>query len=215
MIRVFLVDDHEVVRGGVAELIDAEPDMEIVGEAGTAKQAVGRIIATCPDVVVLDVHLPDGSGIDVCREVRSAQPTVRCLIFTAFDDDTAIYAAVLAGASGYVMKDIRGQNLLESIRRVAAGQNLIDRTMSDSVVAQIEQTRAESVQSDLTAREREVLELIAEGLTNRQIGARMELAEKTVKNYVSAILAKLGMERRTQAAVYRARLPSATAPEVR
>jgi two-component system response regulator DevR len=215
MIRVFLVDDHEVVRGGIAKLIDAEPDLEVIGEAATAKQAVGRIAATSADVVVLDVHLPDGSGIDVCREVRSAQPAVQCLIFTAYDDDKAIYAAVLAGAAGYVLKDIRGQNLIESIRRVAGGHNLIDRTMSDSVVAQIDQAQSGSVQSDLTTRERDVLQLIAEGLTNRQIGGRLDLAEKTVKNYVSAILAKLGMQRRTQAAVYRAMLPTVVKPEAR
>jgi two-component system response regulator DevR len=206
MTTVFLVDDHEIVRRGILELIEAEPDLTVIGEAATARQALGRIGATLPDVAVLDVKLPDRSGIDVCREVRAAYPSVRCLILTAFDDDKANYAAVLAGASGYVLKDIRGQNLIESIRRVAKGHSLIDPSMTRRIVAQINETQSASPHSDLTMRERQVLELIADGLTNRQIGERLQLAEKTVKNYVSTLLTKLGMERRTQAAVYGARL---------
>jgi two-component system, NarL family, response regulator DevR len=206
MTRVFLVDDHEIVRRGIAELIAAESDLEVIGEAATAKQAVGRIAATSPDVVVLDVHLPDGSGIDVCREVRSANPSVRCLILTAFDDDEAGYAAVLAGASGYVLKDIRGHNLIESVRAVARGRSLIDPAVARRVAGRVDEVHPGPDELDLTQRERQVLQLIADGLTNRQIGDQLDLAEKTVKNYVSALLAKLGMTRRTQAAVYGAKL---------
>ncbi|TFB97162.1 MULTISPECIES: response regulator transcription factor [Cryobacterium] len=213
MIRVFLVDDHEVVRRGVADLINAEADLEVVGEASTARQAVARVAATLPDVAVLDVRLPDGSGIDVCRAIRSKNPTVQCLIFTAFDDDEATYAAVLAGASGYVLKDIRGQRLIESIRRVALGETLVTRKVAAHVVTALGTDRAEPA-ATLTARERQVLELISRGLTNRQIGEHLDLAEKTVKNYVSGLLGKLGMQRRTQAAVFGAELhhhePAAT-----
>lgn len=205
MKRVFLVDDHEIVRRGVADLINAEPDLEVVGEASTVRQALGRIAATRPDIAVLDVRLPDGSGIDLCRDIRSAHPDVQCLMLTAYDDDEASYTAVLAGAAGYVLKDIRGTGLLDSIRKVAAGQILVDPTVSKRVVAVAVESRA--TDSELSLRERQVLELIAEGLTNRQIAERLELAEKTVKNYVSGLLAKLGMERRTQAAVYGAQLP--------
>ncbi len=204
MTRVFLVDDHEIVRRGVADLINAERDLEVVGEASTAKQALGRIGAMLPDIAVLDVRLPDGSGIDLCRDIRSAFPDVHCLMLTAYDDDEASYTAVLAGAAGYVLKDIRGQGLLESIRRVARGEKLVDSSVSRRVV---ERASAASGPADtLSLRERQILELIAEGLTNRQIGERLDLAEKTVKNYVSGLLAKLGMERRTQAAVYGATL---------
>lgn len=206
MTRVFLLDDHEIVRRGIAGLIDAEADLEVVGEAGTAKQALGRIAATLPDVAVLDVHLPDGNGIDVCRDVRSAYPEVACLILTAFDDDEATQAAVLAGASGYVLKDIRSSRLLESIRRVAAGERLVASTVGRAVVERLDPPSADPT-AGLTPRERQVLELIAEGLTNRQIGEQLELAEKTVKNYISGLFAKLGMERRTQAAVFGANLP--------
>ncbi len=200
MIRVFLVDDHEIVRRGIADLINAEPDLEVVGEAGTSRGALGRIGATLPDVAVLDVRLPDGSGIDLCREVRSAHPSVRCLILTGYDDEEATYASVLAGAAGYVLKDIRGLRLIEGIRRVAGGGTMIDAVAPARVVARASAERSPTI--TLSLRERQVLELIAEGLTNRQIGERLELAEKTVKNYVSGLLAKLGMERRTQAAVY-------------
>ncbi len=199
MIRVFLVDDHEIVRRGVADVINAESDLEVVGEAATARQGLARIAATLPDVAVLDVRLADGSGIDLCRDIRSAHPEVHCLMLTAYDDDEASYTAVLAGASGYVLKDIKGQSLLESIRQVSAGRSLIDRTVSRRVVESVA-TRTPEV--ELSLRERQVLDLIAEGCTNRQIGEQLELAEKTVKNYVSGLLAKLGMERRTQAAVY-------------
>ena len=205
MKRVFLVDDHEIVRRGVADLINAEADLEVVGEASTVRQALGRIAATRPDIAVLDVRLPDGSGIDLCRDIRSAHPDVQCLMLTAYDDDEASYTAVLAGAAGYVLKDIRGTGLLDSIRKVAAGQILVDPTVSKRVVAVAVESR--TADSELSLRERQVLELIAEGLTNRQIADRLELAEKTVKNYVSGLLAKLGMERRTQAAVYGAQLP--------
>jgi len=205
MIRVFLVDDHEVVRRGIADLINAEADLEVVGEASTARQAVARVAATLPDVAVLDVRLPDGSGIDVCRAIRSKNPTVQCLIFTAFDDDEATYAAVLAGASGYVLKDISGQRLIESIRRVALGETLVTRTVAAHVVTALGTDRTEPA-ATLTARERQVLELISRGLTNRQIGEHLDLAEKTVKNYVSGLLGKLGMQRRTQAAVFGAEL---------
>lgn len=200
MIRVFLVDDHEIVRRGVADLINAEKDLEVVGEASTARQAVGRIAATLPDVAVLDVRLPDGNGVDLCRDIRSAYPQVNCLMLTAYDDDEASYTAVLAGAAGYVLKDIKGQGLLDSIRRVARGEVLVDRAVSRRVV----ETAAASANplAVLSTRERQVLELIADGMTNRQIGEHLELAEKTVKNYVSGLLTKLGMERRTQAAVY-------------
>ena len=200
MIRVFLVDDHEIVRRGVADLINAESDLEVVGEAGTARQALGRVAATLPDVAVLDVRLPDGSGIDLCRDIRSAYPDIHCLILTAYDDDEASYTAVLAGAAGYVLKDIKGQGLLESIRKVASGKILIDRAVTRRVVESASSARGAEV--ELSVRERQVLDLIAEGMTNRQIGETLELAEKTVKNYVSGLLAKLGMERRTQAAVY-------------
>jgi two-component system response regulator DevR len=201
MIRVFLVDDHEIVRRGIANLIDAEPDLEVVGESGTVSHTVGRVAATRPDVAVLDVRLPDGSGIDLCRAIRSAHPEVACLILTAYDDDEASYSAVVAGAAGYVLKDIRGQGLLEGIRRVAGGESLLPKLVTERVVAEL---RAPVDDPGLTLRERQVLDLIADGFTNRQIGEHLELAEKTVKNYVSGLLAKLGMERRTQAAVYRA-----------
>ena len=216
MTRVFLVDDHEIVRRGIAELLDAERDLEVVGEAATVAQTPGRVAATKPDVVVLDVRLPDGDGIELCRAIRSAHPDIRCLMLTAHDDDAATRAAVLAGADGYVLKDIRGQKLVESIRRVAKGESLIPRSVSDRVVASLATAsipiqpsapgEASAADPGLSLRENQILQLIAEGLTNRQIGERLDLAEKTVKNYVSALLAKLGMERRTQAAVYGASL---------
>ena len=202
MIRVFLLDDHELVRRGLTALLNAEPDIEVVGEAGTAAQARTRIRATRPDVAILDVRLPDGSGIDVCRDVRSEHPDVRCLILTGYDDDEAINAAVLAGASGYVIKDVRGSGLLDSLRAVAAGRSLIDPSLSKRVVERIsERHQADPRLASLGAREREILSLIAEGLTNREIGERLALAEKTVKNYISGLLSKLGLQRRTQAAI--------------
>jgi DNA-binding NarL/FixJ family response regulator len=208
MTRVFLVDDHEIVREGIAAVINAQPDLEVVGEASNARQARARVDATLPDVVVLDVRLPDGSGIDVCRDIRSAHPGVHVLILTAYDDDEASYAAVLAGAAGYVLKDIRGQKLIESIRIVATGKSLVDPAVSRKVFSSLEQTAAATA-PNLTLRERQVLDLIAAGMTNRQIGEKLELAEKTVKNYVSSLLDKLGMQRRTQAAVFGAGLPPA------
>ncbi len=203
MTTVFLVDDHEIVRRGIADLINAEHDLEVVGESATVDRTIGRVVATRPDVVVLDVRLPDGSGIDLCRQIRSRVPETKCIMLTAYDDDHASYAAVLAGASGYVLKDIRGQRLIEGIRLVATGKHLLRRDVAQRVVHNLTSTATESAPApELSLRERQVLELIADGLTNRQIGERLELAEKTVKNYVSGLLAKLGMERRTQAAVY-------------
>jgi two-component system response regulator DevR len=203
MTTVFLVDDHEIVRRGIADLINAERDLEVVGESATVERTIGRVAATRPDVVVLDVRLPDGSGIDLCREIRSKLPETKCIMLTAYDDDHASYAAVLAGASGYVLKDIRGQRLIDGIRSVAAGKDLMRQDVAQRVVQNLTATATpEAPAPELSLRERQVLELIAAGLTNRQIGERLELAEKTVKNYVSGLLAKLGMERRTQAAVY-------------
>ncbi len=199
-IRVFLVDDHEIVRRGVGELLSAEPDIEVVGEAATAAQARARVAAIRPDVALLDVRLPDGSGIDVCRDLLSADPGIRCIMLTAYDDDEAIYAAVIAGASGYIIKDIRGSGLVESVRKVAAGQTLMDPSLKRRVVDRMRDEGNEDPRlATLSEREREVLALIADGLTNRQIGARLSLAEKTVKNYVSSMLSKLGLQRRTQA----------------
>jgi DNA-binding NarL/FixJ family response regulator len=204
MTRVFLVDDHEIVRRGIAELVDAERDLEVVGEASGVRQALARIPATRPDVAVLDVRLPDGNGIDLCREIQSRDPGIVCLILTAYDDDEAVRSAVLAGAAGYVVKDVRGQALIDNIRQVAAGRRLLSATAGRRVVETLESSSAEAADADLSLRERQVLEFIAAGLTNRQIAERLELAEKTIKNYVSGLLAKLGMESRTQAAVYRA-----------
>ncbi|WP_314423543.1 response regulator transcription factor [uncultured Microbacterium sp.] len=207
MIRVFVVDDHEIVRRGITRLIDADPGLEVVGESATAKGTLGRVAATSPDVVVLDVNLPDGGGVDVCRLIRSSHPDIRCLMLTAFDDDAASVAAVVAGASGYVLKTIHGSALIDSIHRVARGESLVPGEVSErvrrSLEARVEERDGPS--AELTLRERQALTLIAEGLTNRQIGERLGLAEKTVKNYVSGLLAKLGMQRRTQAAVYAAR----------
>ena len=204
MIRVVLVDDHEIVRRGIGELLGAEPDIEVVGEAATAHEATSRILALLPDVVLLDVRLPDGSGIDVCREIRSAHPEIRCLMLTAYDDEEAMTSAVIAGASGYVLKDIRGVGLLDSLRKVAAGTVLLNPVLKSRLVEKM----AARVETDprlgsLTGRENQILALIADGLTNRQIGERLSIAEKTVKNYVSGILNKLGLQRRTQAAILR------------
>lgn len=198
-IRVFLVDDHEIVRRGVAGLLEAA-GMQVVGEAATAAQARDRIAATLPDVALLDVHLPDSSGIDLCRDVLSQFPATRCVILTAFDDDQALSAAIVAGASGYVLKDVRGGGLVEAITRAAAGESLIDPEISRRALRQLQQRAAtDSPLSALSVRERDILALIADGLTNRQIGERLSIAEKTVKNNVSGILSKLGLQRRTQA----------------
>jgi two-component system response regulator DevR len=202
-IRVFLLDDHEIVRRGLADLLEAEDGIVVVGEAGTAAEALNRIPASRPDVAVLDARLPDGSGIDVCRDIRSSMPEVRCLILTSYDDNDAVFAAVMAGAAGYLLKEIRGSNLVDAIRQVADGKSLLDPTVTERLLARLRDGAPKDARlASLTDREREILELITEGMTNRQIGEHLFLAEKTVKNYVSGLLAKLGMERRTQAAVY-------------
>jgi DNA-binding NarL/FixJ family response regulator len=201
-VRVFLLDDHEVVRRGVADLLEAEPDLVVVGEASTAAEALARVPAVRPDVAVLDVRLPDGDGVTVCRELRSRFPDLRCLMLTSFADDDALFDAIMAGASGYVLKQIRGTDLVGAVRTVASGQSLLDPRTTAQV---LDRMRAAAERKDpvgaLSEQERTVLALIGEGLTNREIGERMFLAEKTVKNYVSHLLAKLGMQRRTQAAI--------------
>jgi two-component system response regulator DevR len=206
-IRVFILDDHELVRRGLTDLLTTTNDLTIVGEAATAADALHRIPAAAPDVALLDARLPDGSGIDVCREIRSCYPNVRCLILTSYDDDEALFAAVMAGASGYLLKQIGGNSLLEGIRQVAAGRSLLDPAVTEKLLDRLRNpVQRDPVAGSLTAREREILDLIADGYTNRQIGERLFLAEKTVKNYVSGLLTKLGMQRRTQAAVYGATL---------
>jgi two-component system response regulator DevR len=205
--RIFLLDDHEIVRRGVADLLNSVPDFEVIGEAGTVAEALRRLPAAVPDVAILDGRLPDGSGIEVCRIIREQNPSVKCLILTSYDDDEAIFAAVLAGAAGYVLKQIRGSNLIDAVRQVAAGQSLLDPTVTARVLQRIREGKQEDARlASLNAQERKILVLIAEGLTNRQIGERLFLAEKTVKNNVSSLLAKLGMQRRTQAAVFGANL---------
>jgi DNA-binding NarL/FixJ family response regulator len=206
-ITVFLLDDHEVVRRGVRDLLESEPDIEVVGEAGTAASALARIPALRPDVAVLDVKLPDGDGVSVCREIRSRMPEVRCLMLTSFDDNQALLDAVMAGAAGYVIKQIRGSDLVGAVRTVAAGQSMLDPQAASQLMARLrDRTAKADPLAALTGQERRILELIGEGLTNRQIGERMFLAEKTVKNYTSALFVKLGMSRRTQAAAYAARV---------
>jgi two-component system response regulator DevR len=208
-IKVFLLDDHEVVRRGLRELLESAGDIVVVGESGSAEEATSRIPALRPDVAILDGRLPDGSGVDVCRDIRSVDPSIRALILTSYDDDEALFAAILAGASGYVLKQITGHDLLDTVRRVASGQSMIDPALTARVLDRVRHGQPEADElAGLTEREREILELIAEGLTNRQIGERLFLAEKTVKNYVSSLLAKLGLERRTQAAVLATRLLS-------
>jgi len=206
-IAVFLLDDHEVVRRGVKEVLESEPDITVVGEAGTAASALARIPALRPDVAVLDVRLPDGDGVSVCRDIRSAMPEVACLMLTSYGDDEALFDAIMAGAAGYVLKQIRGADLAGAVRAIASGESLLDPEAAGRVMKRMrEQTTRSDPLAGLTDQERRVLELIGEGLTNRQIGERMFLAEKTVKNYTSALFAKLGMERRTQAAAYAARI---------
>ena len=206
-IRVFLMDDHEVVRRGVRDLLEAESDITVVGEAGTAAEALARVPGLVPDVAVLDVRLPDGDGVSVCRDIRSALPEVACLMLTSFGDDEALFDAIMAGAAGYVLKQIRGSDLIGAVRTVASGESLLDPGAAGEVMARM---RGKTAQADpldgLTPQERKILALIGDGLTNRQIGEQMFLAEKTVKNYISALFAKLGMERRTQAAAYAARI---------
>ncbi|MDT7845789.1 response regulator transcription factor [Streptomyces justiciae] len=204
-IRVFLLDDHEVVRRGVRDLLDDEPDITVVGEAGTVEQALVRVPALRPQVAVLDVRLPDGDGVTVCRELRSRMPELTCLMLTSFDDEEALLDSIMAGASGYVLKQIQGSDLVSAVRTVAAGQSLLDPSATTKLMARLRQGQQREEEPEalpgLTAREREILALIGEGLTNRQIGQRLYLAEKTVKNHISRLLAKLGVERRIQAAV--------------
>ena len=207
MIRVFLLDDHEVVRRGLADLLQSSGDIEVVGESGLAQEAARRIPALRPDVAILDARLPDGNGIDVCRDVRAVDSSIKGLILTSYEDDEALFAAIMAGAAGYVLKQIRGTDLVDAVRRVAAGQSLLDPAITTRVLERIrsgvEQPRE---LKSLTEQERRILEYVAEGLTNREIAGKMFLAEKPVKNYVSSVLAKLGLERRTQAAVLATRL---------
>ena len=199
-IGVFLLDDHEIVRKGVRDLLEAHQDIRVVGEAGTASSALARIPALRPDVAVLDLRLPDGDGVSVCREIRSGMPEVACLILTSFGDEEALFDAVMAGAAGYVLKQIRGSDLVGAVRTVASGESMLDPEAAGQLMARLRRPKRDPL-AGLSPQERRILELIGEGLTNRQIGERMFLAEKTVKNYVSALFAKLGMERRTQAAV--------------
>jgi two-component system, NarL family, response regulator DevR len=202
-IRVFLVDDHEVVRRGLKELLDAEDDIEVVGEAGTAGMALAGVAKTDPDVAVLDVRLPDGNGVEVCRDIRARDPGVACLMLASFGDDEALFDAIMAGAAGYLLKDIRGNDLVDAVRRVAQGDSLLDPSVTGKVLERLRKGDEEDPRlTALSDQERRILALIAEGLTNRQIAERMHLAEKTVKNYVSNLLAKLGMQRRTEAAVF-------------
>ena len=205
-IGVFLLEDQEIVRRGVRVLLEAEPDIQVIGEASTASAALAQIPALRPAVAMLDVRLPDGDGVSVCREIRSQVPEVACLMLTAFSDDEALLASILAGAAGYVLKQIRGCDLVGAVRAVASGQSLLDPRAASQAMARL---RAEADRRDrlggLTARERKVLELIGDGLTNRQIGERLSVSVKTVKNYVSVLFVKLGMEQRTQAAAYAAR----------
>jgi len=206
-IKVFLLDDHEIVRRGLRELLEAAGDMEVVAEAGTAEEALRRIPATSPDVAVLDVRLPDGDGVQVCREIRSRMPEVQCLMLTSYADDEALFDAIMAGASGYVLKQIRATELVDAIRKVASGQSLLDPNVTARVLERLRTGSGEDKKLEgLTDQERRILDLLSEGLTNREIAERMYLAEKTVKNYVSNLLAKMGMQRRTEAAVYAARL---------
>ena len=205
-IRVFLLDDHEIVRRGIRELLEGEPDIVVVGESGLADEATRRIPALRPDVAILDARLPDGSGIDVCREIRSRDPGIKALILTSYDDDDALFAAIMAGAAGYTLKQVRGTDLVETVRRVAAGQSTLDPSVTAAVLDRVRNGPPVDKELErLTAQEQRILDLIGEGMTNRQIGEHMFLAEKTVKNYVSSMLAKLGLASRTQAAIFAAK----------
>lgn len=214
-VRVFLLDDHEVVRRGLRELLEAEDDLEVVGEAGTAEEAYGRIPATTPDVAILDVRLPDGDGVGVCREIRSKHPEIACLMLTSYADDEALFSAIMAGAAGYVLKQVRGTDLVDGVRRVGRGESLLDPLVTSRVLDRLRQPAPADELAALTPQERRILDLIAEGMTNRQIGERLFLAEKTIKNYVSNLLGKLGMSRRTEAAAYAARLSEQRNPHSR
>ncbi|MGW3652580.1 response regulator [Streptomyces sp. NPDC000878] len=219
-IRVFLLDDHEVVRRGLADLLDAEPDISVIGDAGTVDQALARGPALRPDVAVLDVRLPDGDGISVCRELRSQMPELACLMLTSFDDEEALLDAIMAGASGYVLKQIKGSDLVSAVRTVASGQSMLDAATTARLMQSL---RADPVQTpsvpseleSLSPRERDILALIGDGLTNREIGKRLYLSEKTVKNHISRLLAKLGVQRRVQAAVLASHLGQTEAGEQR
>lgn len=206
MVKVFLVDDHEVVRRGVAELLDADPEITVVGEAGTVREALARIPAAAPDVAVLDVRLPDGDGVSLCRELKQERPELICLMLTSFGDDEAMLNAVIAGAAGYVLKDVRGNDLVEAVRTVAAGGSLLDPHAVSVLLERLRSPKSADPLSELSEQERRIFTLIGEGLSNREIAERMSLAEKTVKNYVSNVLAKLGMQRRTQAALLAAEM---------
>ena len=209
-IRVFLLDDHEIVRRGIKELLESEGDIEVVGESGLAQEAARRIPALKPHVAILDARLPDGSGIDVCREVRSVDPAIAALILTSYDDDDALFAAIMAGAAGYILKQVGGHDFIETVRRVAAGQSTLDPSVTARVLDRLRNgPRVDPELEALSAQEHRILELVGEGLTNREIAERMYLAEKTVKNYVSSMLAKLGLSSRTQAAIFATKHPHA------
>ncbi|WP_068148191.1 response regulator transcription factor [Rhodococcoides corynebacterioides] len=209
MVTVFLVDDHEIVRRGLIDVIETDPRLTVVGEADSCSHALARIPAVRPDVAVLDVRLPDGNGVELCRDLRSAMPGLACLMLTAFTEDEAMLAAILAGASGYVVKDIKGLELTKAINAVGSGRSLLDERAAAALMSKLREPEEPEPAEQLTEQERVLLGLLGEGLTNRQIAARMFLAEKTIKNYVSRLLAKLGMERRTQAAVYATELRNA------
>jgi two-component system, NarL family, response regulator DevR len=216
VLGVFLLDDHEVVRTGLRALLEEGDDIEVVGEAGTVAEALVRIPATKPDVAILDVRLPDGSGVEVCREIRSTSPEIACVMLTSYADDEALIASIMAGAAGYVLKQVGSLDLLDTIRRAGAGQSLLDPALTERVLERLrEGPEVDPRLASLTAQERRILDLIAEGRTNRQIAETMFLAEKTIKNYVSNLLAKLGMERRTQAATFVARLNERSARDSR
>jgi two-component system response regulator DevR len=206
-IRVYLLDDHEIVRRGIRQLLESEGDIVVVGESGLARDAARQISALNPDVAILDGRLPDGSGIDVCREIRSQNANVKALILTTYDDDDALFAAIMAGASGYILKQVRGNDLLETVRRVASGQSMLDPAVTAQVLRRLRAPKDDPL-SRLTAQEQRILDLIGDGLTNRQIAERMYLAEKTVKNYVSSLLAKLNLTSRTQAAIFATKHPA-------
>ena len=201
-IKVYLLDDHELVRRGIRELLESEGDIVVVGESGLAEEAVRRIPAVRPDVAILDARLPDGSGVEVCRRVRSVDPGIAALILTSYDDDEALFAAIMAGAAGYILKQVKGNDFVDTVRRVAAGQSMLDPAVTSQVLERLRRGPSQDPAIEqLTPKEQRILELVGEGLTNRQIAATLNLAEKTVKNYVSSMLAKLGLESRTQAAI--------------
>ncbi len=215
-IGVFLLDDHEVVRTGLRSLLEAADDIEVVGEAASVAEALSRIPPTQPDVAVLDVRLPDGSGVEVCREIRSKFPGIACLMLTSYADDDALFASIMAGAAGYVLKQVGGSDLVADVRRVASGETLLDPALTERVLERLRTGSEEDpLLAGLTSQERRILDLIADGQTNRQIAETMYLAEKTVKNYVSNLLSKLGMERRTQAATYATRVAERSAQALR